>query len=410
MSHVVVVGAGIAGISTAYALVRRGHSVSVVDQNLYPAMETSFANGGQISASNAEVWNSVASVLKGLRWMWRADAPLLLSLKPSWHKYSWLAAFIAQIPRYGENTVQTVRLALLARQAMADWAQEEGIAFDHVRRGILHVYRDQAGFSHAERVNLLLAEGGLQRRPVTAEEIRTIEPALEGRFYGGFYTETDSTGDIHKFTRGLAEACGRRGARFVWGRAVSSVSANGREVVVRLKPGDGAETGESLRADRIVVCAGARSRGLARQLGDSLNVYPVKGYSITVPLATQESRAAAPWTSLLDDEAKIVTSRLGDDRLRVAGTAEINGYNRDIRADRIEPLVRWTNRHFPGVELSQAVPWAGLRPMMPSMLPRVGRGRIGNVHYNTGHGHLGWTLACATAEIVADDIDRASSA
>jgi D-amino-acid dehydrogenase len=158
----------------------------------------------------------------------------------------------------------------------------------------------------------------------------------------------------------------------------------------------------------VVVCAGVESRQFASMLGDRVNIYPVKGYSITVDLNDEASQAAAPWVSLLDDDAKIVTSRLGKDRFRVAGTAEFNGTNRDICADRIAPLVDWTRRMFPSIETGKVTPWAGLRPMMPSMLPRVGEGRRPGVFYNTGHGHLGWTLSAATAEIVADDVRRAA--
>ena len=159
---------------------------------------------------------------------------------------------------------------------------------------------------------------------------------------------------------------------------------------------------QSYTFDSLVVCAGVESRRFAAQLGDRVNVYPVKGYSITVNLLDTASQQAAPMVSLLDDETKLVTSRLGQDRFRVAGTAEFNGFNKDIRADRIRPLVNWVNQCFPGVSTRQVVPWAGLRPMMPSMLPRVGAGRRANVFYNTGHGHLGWTLSAVTADNVAD--------
>ena len=279
------------------------------------------------------------------------------------------------------------------------------------RRGILHIYNDRAGFEAAERVNRLLRNGGLERRPVTPEELRTIEPTLHGEYYGGFFTDSDATGDIHKFTRGLAEACRRRGATFLHEANVETIeAAGGRFRITWAKPDVDAALGVSktdrLEADNVVVCAGAASRRFAAMLGDRVNVYPVKGYSITVNLETDASRKAAPLVSLLDDAAKIVTSRLGPDRFRVAGTAEFCGYNLDIRTDRINPLTAWVRAKFPDVDTSKVVPWAGLRPMMPGMMPVVRRGRTPGVFYNTGHGHLGWTLSAITAEMLVKLVEE----
>ncbi|RTE91368.1 D-amino acid dehydrogenase [Bradyrhizobium sp. LVM 105] len=404
MSQIVIIGAGITGVTTAYALIQAGHQVTILDRNRYPAMETSFANGGQLSASNAEVWNSTSTVLKGLKWMWKRDAPLLMRLSPSWHKYSWLGEFLWNIQYHGSNTVATTRMAIEARRHLFAIAERESISFDLEKRGILHIYDDRSSFEAAERVNTLLRLGGLDRRAVTPEELRTIEPTLHGQYYGGFFTESDSTGDIHKFTRGLAEACKRRGATFRQEADVVGIDALGGTVRVTWNScdvGTNAKKTDSLEADKVVVCAGAASRHFASMLGDRVNVYPVKGYSITVHLESSESKEAAPYVSLLDDAAKIVTSRLGSDRFRVAGTAEFTGFNRDIRIDRIEPLVAWVRAKFPGIDTSRVVPWAGLRPMMPNMMPIVRRGRKAGVFYNTGHGHLGWTLSALTAEMVA---------
>nr|WP_081073288.1 D-amino acid dehydrogenase [Burkholderia multivorans] len=331
MSNVAIIGAGITGVTTAYALAKRDFKVTVFERHRYPAMDTSFANGGQLSASNAEVWNSASTVMKGLKWMLKNDAPLLLNPRPSWHKFSWLAEFLKHIPNYEANTLETVRLAILAREHLFRWATEEGIEFDHEKRGILHFYRDQSGFEAANRVNLMLRKGGLDRRPVTQDEIRSIEPALRGEFYGGFYTPSDSTGDIHKFTRGLADVCQRHGVRFTFDANIERVS-EGRLAGLNVEWSTSGETTvESF--DNVVVCAGVGSRAFATMLGDHVNVYPVKGYSVTVHLDDPQSKVSAPWVSLLDDAAKIVTSRLGEDRFRVAGTAELNGINRDIRAD-----------------------------------------------------------------------------
>jgi D-amino-acid dehydrogenase len=404
MKTIAVIGGGITGGTTAYALARRGYRVTLFERHRYAGMETSFANGGQLSASNAEVWNHVSTVLKGLKWMFRSDAPLLVNPKPSWHKISWFAEFVANLPRYEHNTVRTAKLAIASREHMFSWAAEEGIDFDLKQRGILHIYRDRAGFEHAGRVSQLLARGGLERRAVTAQEMRAIEPTLVGDYYGGFFTESDSTGDIHKFTHGIAAAALRRGATCLYGQEVLKLDASGAQVHVTSSSSEGIARRSF---DGLVVCAGTGSRRLAAALGDRVNVYPVKGYSITVNLGDRASQAAAPEVSLLDDATKIVTSRLGLNRFRVAGTAEFNGFNRDIRADRVKPLLDWVHQCFPGIDTRSVVPWAGLRPMMPDMLPRVGRGKAPNVFYNTGHGHLGWTLAAATAEAVSQEIEGA---
>jgi D-amino-acid dehydrogenase len=399
---IAVVGGGITGVTTAYALVKRGYQVTVFERHRYSAMETSFANGGQLSASNAEVWTHPSTLVKGLKWMLKSDAPLLVNPKPSWHKLSWFAEFIASIPAYERNTIDTARLAVRARDFLFRWAADEGVDFDCRKEGILHIYRDRKGFEHAGRVSKLLAQGGLARRPVTPQEMKAIEPTLAGNYFGGWYTESDSTGDIHKFTVGLAAACERLGVQFLFGEDVTATASDGTQA--RITTGRGASA-QTRSFDALVVCAGTASRALAQQLGDRIDVYPVKGYSITVNLLDAQSQQSAPTVSLLDDETKLVTSRLGVDRFRVAGTAEFNGFNRDIRSDRIRPLIEWVNQCFPGVSTRQVVPWAGLRPMMPDMMPRVGRGRQANVFYNTGHGHLGWTLSAVTADMVAGVIE-----
>lgn len=413
MSHIVVIGAGITGVTTAYELAQLGYDVTVVEKHFYPAMETSFANGGQLSACNAEVWNQQATVLKGLKWMAKKDAPLLLNPSFSLHKYSWLFEFLMQIKNYEGNTIDTVKLALLARQRMFEIADQENIDFNLEKKGILHVYHTAADFEVAKRVNALLMRGGLERHAVNPDEIKAIEPTLTGDYFAGFYTPGDATGDIHKFTNGLAKASEKYGVKYLFGMEVKNVLHHAQHVEVQYQASDLNTTAKdqslhNLQADAIVVCGGVASYQLAAMLGDRVNIYPVKGYSITVSLSDEYSQQKAPWVSLLDESAKIVTSRLGVDRFRIAGTAEFNGYNKDIRADRIQPLINWVKANF-DVSTQSVIPWAGLRPMMPDMLPRVRAGKRSRVFYNTGHGHLGFTLSAATAVMISHTIQESQT-
>ncbi len=326
-------------------------------------MQTSFANGGQLSASNAEVWTQASTILKGIRWMLKKDAPLLVNPRPDWHKCSWMAEFMSNIPHYEKNTIESARLAIAAREHLFSWAERENIDFDHQTRGILHVYQNRHGFDHATRVNGMLAEGGLERKAVTVEEMKGIEPALSGDLFGGYFTPSDSTGDIHKYTRGLAAACVRLGATFIYDSTVEQLHHDGDKIRVESTQA-GSANSEIQNHDGIVICAGIESRKLGAQVGDRVNIYPVKGYSITVNLPDEESQSAAAWVSLLDDDAKVVTSRLGKDRFRIAGTAEFNGINYDIRDDRIKPLINWCRRYFPRVDTEHVVPTTRPAPVV----------------------------------------------
>ena len=407
MKKIAVIGAGITGMSTAWMLNRQGYDVTLYDKNRYAAMETSFANGGQLSASNAEVWTRWQTIFKGLKWMMKADAPLLVNPKPSFHKYSWMLEFMSHIPSYEANTIKTAEMAIASRDFMTQIAEQAGIEFNRVNQGILHFYDDEAEFAHAHNVTKLLAKGGLERRRLSADEVYDIEPHIKSKVIGGYYTESDFTGDIHKFSTGLAKACEREGVIFKWNHEVKKLKPTQDGPIITAKDLDG-DVGE-IAYDSVVICAGVRSRDLASQAGDRVNIYPVKGYSITVNLEDKTSRDAAPWVSLLDDRAKIVTARLGETRFRVAGTAEFNGYNYNIRADRITPLTKWVEHNFPDVNTEYVVPWAGLRPMMPNMMPRIGRGKAKGIFYNTGHGHLGWTLSCVSAHMLKDVIVAADN-
>ena len=326
MKKIAIIGAGITGISTAYQLVKIGYQVTVFEKNKYSGMETSFANGGQLSASNAEVWTSWKTVLQGMKWIFKNDAPLLFNLKPSLHKLSWILEFLSNIPNYKKNTIQTAKMAIESRKEFIKILKEEKLQIDFKKKGILHLSATKEIFEHGLKINNWLNEAGLDRYPVTKTEIQKIEPSINlENIFGGFYTKSDMTGDIHLFTKQLAEICKKKGVQFFYDSDVRKISHIINKIKVYFNINNENQTEVY---DNIVICAGVESRKFANMVGDRINIYPVKGYSITVMLNDKISQTSAPLVSLLDDKAKIVTSRLGKYRFRVAGTAEFNGFNK----------------------------------------------------------------------------------
>lgn len=380
MSSVAIIGAGIAGVTAAYFLAKEGYTVTVYEQESYPAMKCSYANGGQLSASNSETWHSWSNVHKGMSWMFRTDAPLLIRPGLDFDRAKWLVRFLINTAKNvrEENTAKTIKLALESRQLYDTIATEEGISYKHANSGILHIYRDSKYFENAKSVQSLYENNGCEWKIIPANQIGIYEPMLakDNTIIGGAWTKDDSVGDIHVFCKELMNVLrSKYKVTFMSGVSVDSVKA--------------------LRAkyDFVVVAAGAESTKFSRELGDKNTIYPIKGYSITL---TQPG-TFIPKVSLLDDQAKIVTSTLGN-QLRVAGTAELCGYNYDITRDRIEPLLKWVKRTFPFANTSQYSSWACLRPMTSDMMPMVCASRMTGVFYHTGHGHLGWTVAPATAK------------
>ena len=380
-----VIGAGITGITTAYSLAKRGVDVTVIEAQPYAAMMTSYANGGQLSVSNSDVWTTWSNVFKAAKWVLRKDAPLLINPSFSLSKYRWLYKFL-ETTATGKaeiNTKETIRIGLAAREIYFKIAEEEKLDFDLTKKGILHFYKDEKYFEQAKRSCQTYWDLGVDRELLTPAQVRSIEPSLTYKdIIGGIYTPGDANGDIHKFCVNLSEVLKTKySVKFIYNftfNLLDKVSSN----------------------DTVVLCAGVESAKLSRLINDPLDIYPVKGYSITIDVGDTTN---APGISLLDDEAKIVSSRLGS-RFRVAGTAEINGYNYDIRKARIDPLISWVKNNFEGISTEHVVPWAGLRPMTPNMLPIVRRSKVPNIWYNTGHGHLGWTLGAVTAETIAENI------
>jgi len=401
---VVVLGAGVVGTASAWYLARAGHAVTVIDRQGAAGLETSLANGGQVAASHAEPWANPGAPGKLLQWLGREDAPLLFRMRADARQWAWGLRFLLEcLPwRTRANARAILSLALYSRAELQRLRGETGIRYEQETRGILHFYTDPAELDRAVRQAEALRAFGCERAVKTPDECVAIEPALahaRARLAGGTYAATDESGDAHKFTQALAALAEGHGVRFRYGCSVERLETEHGRVASLIVHDmhDGAE--ESVTADAYVVALGSYSPLLLAPIGISIPVYPVKGYSITIPL---EAGDEAPRVSLTDEAAKIVFSRLGE-RLRVAGTAELSGYDTEIRAERCEALLRRTYGLFPRAgRAERADYWTGLRPATPSNIPLIGRTRLPNLYLNTGHGTLGWTLACGSGKALAD--------
>ena len=401
--RVIVLGAGVIGTTSAWYLARAGHEVSVVDRQAEPALETSFANGGQISVSHSEPWANPTAPLKILRWLGREDAPLLFRPRTDIGGWLWGLRFLFEcLPvRARRNTEAAFSLALYSRDQLGQLKRDTAIRYDSRSLGILHLYEERHEFEQARRQADLLRERGLDLALKAPRECVQIEPALEHsrvRIVGGAYAASDESGDARLFTKNLSDLCRAQGVSFRFNVSVKRLEAT-RGAVDRVVIDDEAGIEESLRADAYVVALGSYSAPLLRQIGISIPVYPVKGYSVTLPLAPGD---VAPQTSLTDHARKIVMSRLGD-RLRVAGTAELTGYDTEMNEQRCQALLKRCFEWFPKVGRAEnAHYWTGLRPATPNNLPLIGRSKYPNLFLNTGHGTLGWTLSCGSGRALAD--------
>ena len=400
---VLVLGAGVIGTTTAWYLVEEGHEVTVVERREGAGLETSFANGGQISVCHAEPWANPDAPAKILKWLWRDDSPLLFRLRMDPSQWTWGARFLFECQpwRTRENIAEIVKLSLYSRARLQALREATGIEYDALQRGILHYYTQQEEFDGAVEAASIMRRYGLDRDVKTVGEAVAIEPALaqaRDRIVGATYTATDESGDAHKFTRNLAALAAGRGASFLYGHEVQGVRVAGGKVAgVVVKPPEGPE--RTLEADAYVVALAAYSPLLTRPLGIDLPIYPAKGYSASMDIVDD---AKAPTVSLTDDEAKIVFSRLGG-RLRIAGTAELSGYSTDLNPVRCEALTRRAREMFPGAaDYGHATFWTGLRPSTPSNVPLIGTTKIPNLYLNTGHGTLGWTMACGSGKALSD--------
>lgn len=402
--RVLVLGGGVIGTCSAWFLRQAGHEVTLVERRPGVALETSFANGGQISVSHSEPWANPAAPLQILRWLGREDAPLRLRLRAEWHQWSWGLAFLREcLPARAEGNIrQSVRLALYSRDLLKRMRGELALEYDGLQRGILHFYTDARAFEASLKPAALMRELGCDRRPVSAREAVQIEPALAhlaDRIVGGDYCADDESGDAHAFTQALARRAAERGVEMLLGHAVTRIRAEGDRVTgVEVVTPDGRY--RNLDAEAIVVAAGVHSRGLLMPLSVRLPLYPGKGYSATYEIL---DAARVSTVSLTDDQFKLVLSRLGN-RLRVAGTAEIGAHDRSLNPTRCAALTRRVRELFPGgCDFERPQYWAGLRPVTPSNVPLIGKvNRYANLFVNCGHGTLGWTMGAGSGKLIAD--------
>lgn len=404
--RVVVLGAGVIGTTSAWYLARAGHEVTVVDRQSDVALETSFANGGQISVSHSEPWANPTAPLTILRWLGREDAPLLFRPRADPAQWLWGLRFLVECleTRTRRNTEAAFALALYSREQLKRLRHDTGIRYDAQVPGILHLYDEQREFERAKAQIAWLEVRGLHTEARTPQECIAIEPALRNsrvNMVGGVFSASDESGDARLFTLGLAELCRNLGVSFRFNVSVKRVETT-RGAIDRVVIDDEQGIEESLRADAYVVALGSYSPLILRSIGVAVPVYPVKGYSITLPL---EGGDEAPQVSLTDHSHKVVFSRLGN-RLRVAGTAELNGYDTEINELRCRALLTRSFEWFPMAgRAEQAQFWTGLRPATPNNIPLIGRTKYPNLFLNTGHGTLGWTLACGSGLALADIVD-----
>lgn len=410
--RVIVLGAGLLGVTSAYFLRQQGHDVTVIDRQATPGAETSFANGGQVSVSHAEPWANPGAPLKLLQWLGREDAPLLFRLRADLRQWVWGLQFLRECTpaRTRHNIGHIVRLGTYSRATLQALRSDLGLQYDQRTQGILHFYTSQKEFDAAEAPAAQMRDLGCDRRVISADEAVRLEPALRHirpQLAGATYTAEDESGDANQFARELAARCAADGVEFRMGQHITALHQTGGRID-HVEVTDGEGRYQRVQGDAYVLALGSFSPLLAKPLGLNLPIYPAKGYSVTLPV---KDASMAHQVSLTDDEYKLVFSRYtsapgdrlpGRDVLRVAGTAELNGYDRNLNRVRCEAIVRRVEELFPGAgDTGAAQFWSGLRPATPSNLPLIGQSRVPNLYLNTGHGTLGWTHACGSGKSLA---------
>ncbi|ARP95434.1 D-amino acid dehydrogenase [Bordetella genomosp. 13] len=396
--HVIVLGSGVVGTTTAYYLARQGARVTVLDRQAGPAAETSYANAGQVSPGYSTPWAAPGIPLKAVKWLFQKHAPLAIRADGSWYQWRWLAAMLANCSasRYAVNKARMLRLAEYSRDCLRQLRADTDIQYEQRMQGTLQVFRTPAQLHAAQRDIEVLEECKVPYDLLDSNRLVTAEPALartRHKLTGGLRLPNDETGDCRRFTLALAELARASGVEFRFGQSIDGVEQRNGEIT-GLRMG-----GEMLRADHYVAALGSYTRDLMRPLGLDLPVYPLKGYSLTIPLIDE---GAAPTSTVLDETYKIAITRF-DNRIRVGGMAEVAGYDLSLREARRRTLEFVVSDLYPGSgDLPRAEFWTGLRPMTPDGTPIIGPTSYRNLFLNTGHGTLGWTMACGSAKVVAD--------
>jgi len=396
---VIVLGAGVIGVTTAFYLARAGHEVTVVDRQEGPANETSFANAGQVSPGYSAPWAAPGVPLKAIKWMLMEHSPFVLRPQLDTRQWLWLAQMLRNCTaaRYAVNKERMVRLAEYSRDCLRQLRADTGIAYDDKAQGTLQLFRTRKQVDAAAKDIAVLREAGVPYEVLDPAGCAAAEPALAGvtdKLAGGLRLPGDETGDCFKFTNNLAKLAEGLGVSFRWGAKIAGLMTDGNRI-----GGVALEGGETLRADGYVLALGSYSPLLLKPLGIEIPVYPVKGYSITVPVTASEG---APVSTVMDETYKVAITRLGD-RIRVGGTAELAGFSNRLWDARRQTLEHSVTDLFPqGGDVSRASFWTGMRPMTPDGTPVVGRTPYGNLFLNTGHGTLGWTMACGSGRVMSD--------
>ncbi|MGB5885781.1 MAG: D-amino acid dehydrogenase [Acinetobacter venetianus] len=394
--RVIVLGSGVIGVASAYYLAQQGAQVTVLDRQSGPAKETSFGNAGQISPGYSTPWAAPGIPFKAVKWMFQHHAPLAINIDGSMWQLQWMAQMLKNCnpQSYAVNKERMMRVAEYSRDCLRDLREQTGINYENRSKGTLQIFRNEAQLEAVQRDIQVLKECGVDFDLLNAQQLGSVEPALahNDHLVGGLHLPNDETGDCFLFTNALAKLAQDLGVEFKFDQNVEKLIVEGDEVKGVMV--DGAV----LTADRFVLAFGSYSRDFLKPLELNLPVYPVKGYSLTIPIVEPKF---APQSTVLDETYKVAITRF-DQRIRVGGMAELSGFNLGLNQDRRATLEMVTQDLFPGGDLKQASFWTGLRPMTPDSTPIIGATQYKNLFLNTGHGTLGWTMACGSGKLISD--------